>query len=68
MLSKLSQLDLGQIHQSLDFEFGTLEVFDAERVYGDDSNANLVAHFEGLECGLGLSERGNETQVKKYLG
>ena len=51
VLRNLSQLDFGHVHQRLNFEFGALEVFDAERVYGDDSDANLVAYFEGLECG-----------------
>jgi hypothetical protein len=67
VLSKLSQLDLGHVHQSLDFEFGTFEVFNAECIYGDDSDANLVAYFEDLEVRLGLLERGNEQERRSTL-
>jgi len=68
MLSKLSQLDLGHVQQSLDFEFGSLEVFDAECIHGDDSNTNLVAHFESLEYGQVWASEAMSMSEWGYLG
>lgn len=48
MLGKLLQLDFGHGHESVDFVFRPLEVFDTERVYCDDFHSRLVAYFKNL--------------------
>lgn len=44
----LLQLDLGQLHQPLDLVLGSVVVFDAERINGNDFDAAFVTYFENL--------------------
>lgn len=48
MLSQLQELDLRHIHEGVDLVFRAFEVFNAERVYGNDFDPGLVADFEDL--------------------
>jgi hypothetical protein len=57
MLGQLIKLDLGHVHESVDFIFGALEVFNAKGVDGDNLDSGLVAHLEYLP--LGVSARVN---------
>lgn len=48
MRGHLRKLDLCHVHESVDFEFGSLEVLDAEGVDRDNLDSRLVADFEDL--------------------
>ena len=48
VLSQLRQLGLCHVHQSVDLILRPLKVLNAEGVYGNTFDANLVAYFEDL--------------------
>ena len=48
MLSQLQELDFCHVHEGVDLVFRAFEVFNAERVYGNDFDPRLVADFEDL--------------------
>ena len=48
MLGKLGEFDFGHVHESVDFIFGALEIFDTEGVDSHDFDAGLIADFKYL--------------------
>lgn len=52
MLAHLRQFRFGQVHQTIDFVFASLEILDAECVNGDHAHTALVAYFEDARQSL----------------
>ena len=56
VLGELGELDLGHVHESVDFVFGAFEILDTEGVDGDDFAAGFVADFEDLGGGRSAAD------------
>jgi hypothetical protein len=50
--SELLKLNLGKLHEAFHLIFGTVKVFNAKCIYGDDLDATLVTDFHYLRGGL----------------
>lgn len=60
---KLLEFRFGEFHKALNLVFGTVEVFDAEGIYGDHLDATLVANLHDLYYPLVLAVATNAHEI-----